>query len=288
VFAKFDLIGPAKAELTVGGSFYIRPILSELHLPAEFYILKLSKKAVALLRCAHLRAEPVPLPKGVPATLEEALEFKPPDHDLFNRSSAGPSVGAMPGVRFSTGSGDERQHAYLMDFYKAVGRGIEEVLHNTNAPLVLAGVDEDTAFYRSINAYQHLLKQSVHGSPDNGRPQDELLGQAYQIVREDRTEQAAAALSGARERVPPARLLTELQTILTAAVDGRVHRLYIDEAIRKPGVFQGARRGGRFDWGEEDLLNVAAIETILQGGLPFALPSNRMPEGVVAAAILRY
>jgi len=288
VFAKFDMIGPTKADLTVGGSFYIRPILAELHLPAEFYVLKLSKKGVGLLRCAHLRAEPVPLPKGIPATLEEALAFKPPDHDLFNRSSAGPSVGAMQGVSFSTDSGHEKQHAYLLDFYKAVDRGIEELLHNSNAPLVLAGVDEDTASYRSVRAYQYLVKQSVHGNPDNGKPQDDLLRQAYQIVRDDRTEQAAAALRDAQERVHPSRFLTDLNAILAAAVEGRVHRLYIDDAARKLGVFQGARRGGRLDWGEEDLLNVAAIETILQGGLPFTLPSGRMPEGAVAAAILRY
>jgi hypothetical protein len=71
-------------------------------------------------------------------------------------------------------------------------------------------------------------------------------------------------------------------------VEGRVRHLYIDEVARKLGVFEGSKRGGRWDWGEEDLLNVAAVETIMQGGLAFALPTSRMPEGAAAAAILRY
>ncbi|HYL38727.1 MAG TPA: hypothetical protein VEV17_22610 [Bryobacteraceae bacterium] len=288
VFAKFDLMGPVKTDLTVGGSFYIRPILAELHLPAEFYLLKLSKKGVALLRCAHLRAEPVAMPKGVPETLEEAMEFKPPDHDLFNRSTAGPSVGAMQGVTFGTGSGREKQHAHLADFYKAVDRGIEELLRNGSAPLVLAGVEEDIASYRLVNTYKYLVEEGIHGSPGNGTSQEDLLRQAHRIIREDSMRKDAAALAEARERVPAARFSIDLNAILAAAVEGRIHRLYLDQAARKPGVFHGARRGERWDWGEEDLLNVAAVETILQGGVPFSLPGQRMPAGAAAAAILRY
>jgi hypothetical protein len=287
-FSELDMIGPVKAELTVGGSFNIRPILAELHLPAAFYLLKLSKKSVALLRCAHLHTEPVALPKGVPETLEEAMEFKPPDHDLFNRSTAGPSVGTMQGVRFGTGSGREKQHTHLSDFYKAVDRGIVELLHNGDAPLILAGVDEEIASYRLINTYKSLLAQDIQGSPGDWVSQEDLLRHAHRIIREDRTEHAAAVLSDARERVPAARFSTDLTTILAAAVEGRVHHLYIDEVARKLGVFEGSKRGGRWDWGEEDLLNVAAVETILQGGLAFALPTSRMPEGAAAAAILRY
>ncbi len=70
-------------------------------------------------------------------------------------------------------------------------------------------------------------------------------------------------------------------------MEGRIHRLYVDKLARKPGVFQGAKRGGRWDWGQEDLLNVAAVETVLQGGAPFALPGDRMPEGA-SLAVFRY
>lgn len=288
VFRQYELTEPVSPTLKVGGCFEIRSILGQLHLPQEFYLLKLSKKRVGLLRCAALRAEPMKLPKGVPETLEEALALEWPDHDLENRSAAGSSTGAMRRVRFGTGSGRETQHTYLADFYKAVDRGIHQLLHTRGAPLVLAGVDEDTALYRSINKYANLLGRSVLGSPSEALPEADLLGHAYAIVRSARTDRDARTLAETRERVAPARFSTDLDRILGAAVDARVGRLYIDERAQRVGIFEGARRGGRWNWGEEDLLNVTAVETILHGGLVFGLPKCSMPEGAAVAAIFRF
>jgi len=263
-------------------------VLADLHLPAEFYLLKLSQKQVDLLRCAGLQAEPVDLPKGIPRTLEEALEFKPPDHDLENRSPAGSSAPAMRGIRFGTGSGRENARVYLADFFKAVDRGVRELVQGKATPLILAGVGEDTVIYQSISEYPRLLEDSIHGSASMPSPQDELLRQAYAIIRADCTERAAASLVEMKERMAPARFLTDLDAILRAAVEGRVGWLYINEDAQIFGVFEGVRRGGRLDWGEEDLLNVAALETLLQRGSVYALPDAKMPDGVAVAAGLRY
>jgi hypothetical protein len=67
-----------------------------------------------------------------------------------------------------------------------------------------------------------------------------------------------------------------------------VDRLYVNEGAHVYGVFEGERRGTRPDWGEEDLVNVAAVETILQGGRAFVLPDAQMPDGAAVAAALRY
>jgi len=288
LFRQFELIGPVRGALTVGGYFDIRPILSDLLLPPEFFVLKLSKTHVSLLRCTALRGERVALPKGVPETLEEATAFKPPDHDLENRSSAGSSASSMHAIRFGTGSGRETQRTYLADFYKAVDRGVRELLNANEAPLVLAGVDEDNALYRTSNRHPKLLAQSVTGSPDGALSELELIYQAYAIVRADCTERVLRGLVESRERVAPVRYANGLNAILRAAVEGRVASLYLDESAQMHGVFEGAKRGGRWNYGEEDLLNVAAVETILRGGAAFSLPAGRIPDGEPAAAILRY
>ena len=288
VFEQFELMEPPSQALTVGSRFQIRPILAELHYPPEFYLLKLSKKDVGALRCARLRAEHVQLPEGVPETLEEAMAFKPPDHDLENRSAAGSSIGSMRRVRFGTGSGRETQHTYLADFYKAVDRGMSELLHPRQAPLILAGVDDDTARYRLINTCPHLLEQTVHGSPSSSISEEDLLRQAYAIIRYHCTERAAADLAESREAMSPARFSTDLEAILGAAANARVSHLYVDEHTKKLGLFQGARQKERWNWGAEDLLNAAVVETLLNGGSAFALPSDKMPDGAAAAAVLRF
>ena len=286
LFQQFDLLGPVAPQCVVGSYFHVRGILNDLHLPREFYLLKLSKKNVELLRCADLRAERVSLPKGVPETMEEAMAFKQPDHDLVNRSSAGVSAGEMRGVRFGTSSDRERQRTHLADFYKIVERGINELLHAGRAPLVLAGVDEDTAAYRMIHTYPNLLSQSIHGSPNGSFPEQDLLEQAYSIVRADQIDRSAKALLEWRERLAPARFSMELNTILRVSGEGRIDKLYVSESAQALGA--PPDQGARSSRGEEDLLNVAAAQTIQHSGQAFALPAHRVPEGAPAAAVLRY
>jgi hypothetical protein len=194
----------------------------------------------------------------------------------------------MRRVRFGTGSGRETQHTYLADFYKAVDRGMSELLHIGKAPLILAGVDEDTARYRMINTYPNLMEQGVHGSPSGSMSEDDLLRQAYAIIRSHCTERAAADLAESREVMSPARFTTDLEAILSAAANARVSRLYVDQSTQKLGFFQGPSQKERWNWGAEDLLNTAVVETLLNGGSAFALPSDRMPDGAAAAAVLRF
>jgi Bacterial archaeo-eukaryotic release factor family 3 len=277
VFRQFAVTEPVKPALQVGKYFEILPVLAELHLPAEFYVLCLSKKDVEMFRCSGLHAERVKLPAGVPETLEETLGFKPPDHDLENRAAAGSSASAMHAVRFSTDAGAERQGAYLADFYKAVDRGVRELLGAASeAPLVLAGVEEDSVLYCRSNRYPHLLHQIAHGSKGVAMDPGILL-QAYSIVRSEYSERAVRELRASKERVASARYSTSVNSILQAAAEGRVASLYIDEGARIHGAL-----------GEQDLLNLVAVETIRQGGTAFAVPSGRIPDGANIAAILRF
>jgi hypothetical protein len=277
--------------VTVAGCFDIRPLLSELNLPPDFYILKLFKDHVGLTRCEGLHTESVDLPPGVPQTLEEAMALEPPDHDLENRSSARPQSGTgtgpgqMRGERFGTGGVRESQHAHLADFYKIVDRGLSDLLRGWGASLVLAGVDEDTALYRGINSYPNLLPGNIHGSAETNLPESFLLRRGSIMLNEAGLDRQIKALAHWTERAGSARLLTDIYTILPAAFEGRIHKLYVDANADHTGVFE---RNDYCSCGPEDLLNLAVVQTLLHGGEAYALPRGAMPDGAAAAAILRY
>jgi len=273
------------ALLTVGGCFAIRHLAWELSRPRVFHVLALSKTHVALLRCAGLHAEIANLPPGVPETLMEALALKAPDHDLEGRSAVGASTGAMHSVRFGTGSGRERQQAHLADYYKLVDRGLQQTCRESGVPLLLAGVEEDVAIYQAGSAYRHLLKNSIPGSPDLIREQTEILKQAYAILRTDAIERQRAALLAAKERTAPPGFITDPDTILRATFEGRVRELYLNERGEKAGVFE---RGMYQSWGQEDLLNLAAVQTIIHDGKACSLPAEMMPDGLAAIGIMRF
>jgi hypothetical protein len=290
VFRQFELPVPPSPfrACTVGDCFWIRPILGSLALPVNIYVLEVTKKAVALLACGFKELAPVSLPKGTPRTLDEALGFDPPDHDLMNRSAAGPSTGAMQGVQFGTGSGRETQHAHLHDFYRAVDRGVGELLRSSNAPLILAGVDEDVAIYRSIRTYSNLLDRGIHGSPGAAITPAQISRHAHDIALFDFQRRAALHMELLKERLSPARFSSDLESILQAAAEGRVSDLCLDENGERIGTFDGKVFGGRANWHEEDLLNIAAVETLLRSGAVYSLPSHLMAAGAVAVAALRY
>jgi len=290
LFRQFQLPVPASPAqaCTVGACFSIRPILASLALPSTVYVLEVTKKAATLLACGFTGVTPVELPEGTPKTLDEALGFKAPDHDLINRSAAGPSTGAMQGVKFGTGSGRERKHAHLRDFYEAVDRGVSELLHWNKAPLVLAGVDEDVNIYRNVSTYSNLLEQDLHGSPGTQMTPAQILRQAHDISLFAIERRAAAEMEASKERLAPSRFSTNLDDILRAAVEGRVSHLYLDANAQCVGNFDGKIFGGAFNWHGEDLLNIAAVETLLRGGAVHSLPTHLMSGGSLAAAAFRY
>ena len=283
-FCQFRLTQPVRPSLTVAGCFAIRPLLGEFSAPPVFYILSLSKEAVGLFRCWESQAEAIELPARTPMTLREALDFDAPDHDLENRSTSGPTAGGHR-IRFGTGSGRETAHIHLADFYKIVDHGIHELLHESGSPLVLAGVDEDVTAYRALNTYQRLAKESLHGGSKLWLQAAETVVYARSLLSAEERQRQADALKEAAERVAPNRCLTDPHAIVSAAFDGRVRQLYVNETANISDVFE--RRTYR-TWGKEDLLNLAAVKTLLHRGDAFELPGPMLPAGEAAVALLRY
>jgi len=243
--------------------FEVLPVLPELEMPREFYLLKLSKKGAGLLR-GGIELEPIALPAQVPSRMADFLMLDRPDHDRQNRASASPSMR----VRFGTGTERETRQAHLHDYYRAIDRALTDSLTARRPPLLLFGVDEDTALYRSLSLYSNLLDVSIHGSPDGGMPDAELADRAFAILRHAALEQDLKALNDARERLAPARYSEDPQSIAHFASQGRVGHLFVAAESN------------------DEELNAVAVETIRHGGVASAIPLDRLP-GRVAAA-LRY
>ncbi len=282
--------GPMIRMCIAGDCYFLRPMISALSVPDHLYVLEITKKDAALMSCGGsglLRCE---LPKGTPHTIDDVTGFDPPDHDLMNRSAAGPSSGAMAGVQFGTGSEREKAHAHLHDFYRAVDRGLNELVGSNPAPVILAGVDEDIALYRAASTYPVLLRQSIPTIPAGHKHASaaDIWRRARHIARFDSQERAAASLSASAERLAPARFSTDLDVILQAAAQGRIIDLYLDENGRRMGDFDGKVFGGRNNWRGEELLNVAAVETLRHGGHVYSLPTHLMTNRAFAAAAFRY
>jgi hypothetical protein len=76
-----------------------------------------------------------------------------------------------------------------------------------------------------------------------------------------------------------------VDAIVKAAFEGRVSELYLNESAEKIDLIE---RGAYRSWGKEDLLNLAAVQSIVHHGKAVALPAEMMPGRAMAAAIMRF
>ncbi len=286
LFEVFELTQPAEPSLTVAGVFALRRVARELARPPLFLILALSKDKVGLVRCDGLQSTVVPLPRGVPATLAEALALEPPDHDLENRATAGGAAGGMHRIRFGTGAGYEQIHSHLADYYRIVDRGIREEFHDGDIPVIPAGIEDDVAQFRAVASYPHLATSSLFGSPDvHTLSRPEVLRLAFTLLREEQEARNTAEFTVTREKFTPERVATDLVTILRAAREGRVARLYLSDGAAHSGVFE---HNGYTSPVPEDLLNLAFVWTIQHHGKASLLPAGSFAGFDPAAALLRF
>ncbi len=283
VFKHFHLTQPVEPNVMLAGCFAVRELASELELPSEFYVLTISQKKVGLIRCAGHQAEEVPLPSGIPETFADAMKFERPDHNLANRSASGHNTGTMVAVRFGTGTEREKESDHLLDYYRAVDRGItSSFLRKTS--LILAGVQVDTDRFKAVSSNALLLSECIPGSKDVPHPH-ELLKPAYAILHRAHENREIATLKHDENRNGWARFSTHLENILKAAVEGRVQEVYLDSAKQSAGIVEA---DGYRSFGAEDLLNFAAVQTMLHRGQLHEIPSAEMPLDAMALAIFRY
>jgi hypothetical protein len=279
----FDLPDWRTEKLSVASHLLLAPLAARAWVPQEFFILGISRKRLRLFRYRNGICEEAPLPPKVPASVEAAGAFDPPDHDLENRHSAGPSTGTMKGVLFGTGSGRETAVEYLYNFCGIVDRALKETL--AGAPLLLAGVHEEVAAYRRAAKYPHILESEIAGNIEF-LPVEQIARHAADAARDHYLRAGQRVLAETREMPDRTRVLNDPHEVLRAAAAGRVHRLCVREGTEVRGRMEPEL--DTVHAATEDLVNAAVVETLRHGGEVFMLPPDFMEAAHPLAAILRY
>ncbi len=288
---KFTSARPVSQLVEAGDTFNLRPVLSLLDQKADFYILALSQNHPRLLHCTESTSGEVGLPPAVPKNYLEFRETRQPDHTLDGRSAGGPSVGSMKGVLFGTSSDRDNKDEYHHDYYRAIDRGVSNMLNGSNAPMVVVAVEHELALYRSLNTYPLFVEPGVHGAPD-GLKGGEMHRRALELVAQYRPAGVRKPLEQFEKLAGTGHASSHAQEIVKAAYEGRVSHLFLQESAEYRGTFDDVRN--RVKHHEDgisplrDLLNDAIVQTLRHGGEANLLRSDEMPHGVPVCAVFRY
>ncbi len=275
--------------VVVSDSFHIKPLLALLQGDGRFFVLALSQNDLRLLECSRYTVREVDV-EGVPKSLAEAMKYEetwePGDrYRPGNRGSAQMFTGH--------GAGSEDPKNQLKRYCQQVDRGLQDLLRERTAPLVLAAVDYLIPIYRDANSYPHLMPEGVVGNPDEQRP-EELRDQAWRVVgprfskaRHDAEDQYRQ-LAGSRSEL----VSRDIRTILPASYQGRVASLFVPRKIQQWGSYDPVNQNvdphPEPRNGDKDLLDMAATQTFLMGGTVFAVEPEEVPDGATVAAVFRY
>lgn len=275
----------------VGDYFYIKPLLPLLaHKP--FYVLALSQGAVRLLEGNAYGWRLVPLPTDVATSMDKAI-LPGETHQTTTVKKGGNATNPFSSGGAAHGQAQDLQqklHEDLMFFLRQVDDGVRRVLADSDAPVVLAGAESITPHFRKASEIKNIYDEEVRGNAEH--VSNERLADA---AREALAPFWHAELNAEQERYGDgtSQHLSshDAGEIVEAARNGRVHTLFVPvgakDYTRDPGEMSVTRTPDRSSM-DNDLLNRAAVFTLLSNGRILPVLREEMPGGRELAAIFRY
>jgi hypothetical protein len=272
--------------------FHIKPLLPLLTGDGRFYILALSKNEVRLFEGSRDTVSEIHL-QNMPKNLKEVLsDYQTAEQNIERRYQAtGPGLkAAVHAIGIDT---DTFEKTHTLEYFRRVDRALHELLRDAHEPLVLAGVEYLMSIYQEANTYAGLLPKFIDGNPDKTKKTPEQLHKAAWAIVEPlfkKYQRDALALYG--RAAGTNRGSDRLEDILPATHDGRVGILFVAVGTQIWGKANGSPSTlevhAAHQPGDQDLLNLAAIQTYLTGGTIFALPAEETPDRAPVAAVFRY
>lgn len=259
----------------VGERFILKPLIPLLTEDGLFHIIAVSQDEVRLFEGTRHHVSEVHL-DTLPGNIADALRMR------------GREPGRGPLRRWQ---GDEGQKLLYRKFFLQIDRALRPYYGSHSDPLVLAGVDYLFPIFREACSYRHLAEEAIVGNPEHLTAAD-LHAKAWPIVEPIFARPRREALETYRALQGTGRTSDDLETILGAALDGRVATLFVSLRAEPFGTFDPAARTAEVrdapQPGDVDLAAQAARWAYGTGAEIFGGEPPDIPEGGPVAAVFRY
>lgn len=285
-FRKRKLPVSVAEKFFTGRSFYLLPLLPVLT-GRQFFLLVFSKEGATFYLGNAFGMRKVPV-KGLPYGMDDVIHFEEKTAEkTFRRAD-----GSVSANYHGHGPGLADEKGYITEYLKEVDDTLmKEVLGRRKLPLLLSAVDYLVSIYRRVNHYEYLSEEAITGNYEDENP-DSLFRKAREILTPYFEEPVQKAIDNFYNYSDSGRVSSDPVVVIPASYYGRVQDLFIQKDVSLWGTFREEENRLRiYEKKQADndcLLNQAGIRTILKGGNAYVLEKDRMPEGRIAAAFMRY
>ncbi|MCB0153491.1 MAG: hypothetical protein KDF65_01750 [Anaerolineae bacterium] len=292
LFRSYRLPFQLEERLVVGHRFHLKPLLPLLGFEDQFYVLAVSQNEVRLFAGTRDSMEPVDL-GDVATSLAEALRFDQPEkqQQLHTGTTSTTGAGQRAAMFHGHGVGTDEAKENLLRFFQQLEQGVTARLHNSQAPLILAGVDYLFPIYQAANSYPHLSPQGITGNPE-ALSATELHKRAWPLVEANFKQAQRKAANRYQLLTGTNQVSNALTKIVPAAHYGQIETLFIAQGERQWGHFDPASNTLHLHLEatatSDDVVDLAAVQTFLNGGVVYIVAPDEVPGGPPLAAIFRY
>jgi hypothetical protein len=283
-------------ELTVVANRYqVRPLIPLFRDKGSFHVLTVTEDGASFFNGSADRFREIGV-EDMPTSVEALRERTGFDADVgFHSRDRGQQVGGAAAPKFAAlgESGKDYETTLLDQFTLEIAKAVDAHLADSEAPLVLVALPRTLGRLAEHLNYRHVVDEHIPTDPAQFSD-SELHNKAWEIVepiltsqREEIRGRLRAAVEGERPDYSH-----NLEGILRAAGEGRVDTVFLSPGETVWGHFDPSYRVIRIDRvphaENEDLLNLAALRALAQGGDVRSLPDDLRPALGPVAALYRF
>ena len=278
-------------QCVVNDRFEVKPLLPLLE-GHRFYVLAVSDNDIRLLQCSPQSCCAVELPADVETSLKSAVRGGTDSTPGANRY-AGDASNRQHSAGAWHGQGEEIQGELLEDhlfYYRQIDEGVRKVIQDEKDCVILAAADSVAPFYKQASQLKNICEEFIHGNAEHVA--NETLHQQGCALMEPKWRSELNELQNQFGTAISHNLASkDISDIIPAASMGRVGILFVSTGSTHWGKLTESNEVVEADPSEpgvEDLIDRAAVETILTSGQVVVVKPEEMPGNGELAAIYRY
>ena len=278
--------------VVVTDRFHVKPLLSLFTGNGNYYILTLSQDEVKLYQGSHYSINDLEV-NIIPNSISEILKHKGQEKELQSHSGTRGDSGKRSAMYHGHSADNKNNDEKILNYFRGVDEFLRESLGNDKAPLILTALDYLQFLYRQVNTNSALLSEGITLNPDD-LSMEKLHSRAWQIMGPLFAKKMNEAIDKYKEFSGKAKnkVSNELEEIITASYGGRIDTLFVSEGLQVWGKFDSHQKkleiSSKMQEGDEDLLDFAAVNTILNRGTVFNMDREHIPGNEKMAAIFRF
>lgn len=246
IFGFVELKSLDKTFATIADSFHIKPLLKEKQIQKEFYILSISGVAIKLFLVGD---------DGINLVETKVVE---------------------------TEDKAKKNHMVL----KEIKNIVQEYLHISQVPLILAGSKPNVTEYESFVNYPYVLEEKIYCQPEK-IALEELLVKADVLINKYLEIRFEKVLEDIQFCHKSKKSLSNFEEIYRAAMNGQVENLVIAEDYHLWGEVNSSDRSFRYyshqqNEKDDDLLDDLSELVLKMKGKVWLMPKKRIQSDLMA------